>query len=97
MINIQICRCKEFCGRGTLVHLKFVTIHPFSDGNGRISRIMMNFVLNRKGYPMMNIQYAGRGSYYNALERSQTKRADGIFLQWFLKRYIKDHKRFATK
>lgn len=80
-----------------LVHLKFVTIHPFSDGNGRISRIMMNFVLNKKGYPMMNIQYAGRGSYYNALERSQTKKADSIFLQWFLKRYVKDHKRFATK
>ncbi len=31
-----------------LVHLKFVTIHPFSDGNGRISKIMMNFVLNKK-------------------------------------------------
>ena len=31
-----------------LVHLKFVTIHPFSDGNGRISRIIMNFVLHKK-------------------------------------------------
>ena len=37
------------------VHLKFVTIHPFGDGNGRISRLMMNFVLNKEGYPMLDI------------------------------------------
>ncbi len=76
------------------VHLKFVTIHPFTDGNGRISRIMMNFVLNKYGYPMMNIHYNGRNSYYNALERSQIKKDDNIFLQWFFKRYIKENKRY---
>lgn len=57
-----------------LVHLKFVTIHPFGDGNGRISRLMMNFVLNKKEYPMFNISYEGRTSYYNELERSQIKK-----------------------
>jgi Fic family protein len=74
-----------------LVHLKFVTIHPFSDGNGRISRIMMNFVLKKNNFPMLNIDYGKRTSYYNALERSQVKKQDSIFLQWFLKRYIKEH------
>ncbi len=77
-----------------LVHLKFVTIHPFADGNGRISRIMMNFVLNKHSYPMLNIPYIGRNSYYNALERAQTKRIDEIFLQWFVKKYIKENKRY---
>ncbi len=76
------------------VHLKFVTIHPFADGNGRISRLIMNFVLNRKSFPMLNIPYKNRGSYYNALERSQVKRQDSIFLQWFFKRYVKEHKRY---
>ncbi|MDX1373103.1 MAG: Fic family protein [Nitrososphaeraceae archaeon] len=71
------------------VHLKFVTIHPFGDGNGRISRLMMNFVLNKKGYPMFNIPYEGRNSYYNALERSQTKNEWNHFLLWFMKNYIK--------
>lgn len=77
-----------------LVHLKLVTIHPFADGNGRISRLAMNFVLNRGRYPMLNIPYERRNSYYNALERAQLKNNDGIFLQWFIKRYVKEHKRY---
>lgn len=77
-----------------LIHLKLVTIHPFGDGNGRITRLVMNFVLNRKKYPMFDIPYEGRNSYYNALERSQIKKDDRIFLQWFVKRYIKEYKRY---
>lgn len=76
-----------------LVHLKFVTIHPFSDGNGRVSRLMMNFILNKHGFPMLDIPYENRNGYYTALERSQIKQEDKIFLQWFFKRYLKEHKR----
>ena len=78
----------------SLVHLKFVTMHPFSDGNGRISRIMMNFVLNRAGYPLLNIPYQGRNSYYKALERSQIKKEEDFFLQWFMRNYIKMYKSY---
>lgn len=77
-----------------LVHLKFVTVHPFADGNGRISRLMMNFVLHKHGFPLINISYENRSSYYNALERSQIKNNENIFLQWFFKRYTKEHKRY---
>lgn len=77
-----------------LAHLKFVAIHPFGDGNGRISRLMMNYVLNRFGYPMLDIDYNERRSYYNALERSQTTQKDIIFLQWFMKRYIRSNRRY---
>lgn len=77
-----------------LAHLKFVTIHPFGDGNGRISRLIMNFILHKKDHPMLDIPYVGRNSYYNALERSQVKKEDRIFLQWFIKRYIKEYKRY---
>ncbi|MFH1065564.1 MAG: Fic family protein [Nanoarchaeota archaeon] len=80
-----------------LVHLKFVTIHPFSDGNGRISRIMMNFVLHKHGYPMLDIPYTGRDSYYNALQRAQVKKADSIFAVWMIKNYIKANKRYMPK
>jgi len=80
-----------------LAHLKFVTIHPFADGNGRISRLIMNFILNKKNHPMLDIHYEGRTSYYNALERSQTKKQENIFVQWLFKRYIKENKKYTTK
>jgi Fic family protein len=77
-----------------LVHLKFVTIHPFSDGNGRISRLLMNFVLHKHGFPMLTIDYTNRNAYYNALERSQVNKKDEIFIQYLVKRYIKEYQRF---
>lgn len=77
-----------------LVHLKFVTIHPFTDGNGRISRLMMNFVLKKFNFPMLDIPYIKRDSYYNALERSQINKDDNIFIQWFFRRYLAEHKKY---
>ena len=77
-----------------IAHLKFVTIHPFGDGNGRVSRLVTNFILYTKKYPMLDISYEGRNSYYNALERSQLKKEDRVFLQWFVKRYIKEYSRY---
>ena len=77
-----------------LVHLKFVTIHPFSDGNGRISRLMMNFILKNNDFPLLDIQYTKRTSYYNALERSQMKNDENIFIQWFFRRYLAEYKKY---
>ena len=78
-----------------LVHLKLVTIHPFADGNGRISRLMMNLILNNNKFPMLNIRYEKRGSYYTALERAQVKKDESIFLNWFFKRYFAENKGYA--
>lgn len=73
-----------------LVHLKLMTIHPFADGNGRISRLIMNFVLHKNDFPMMNIPYEKRAGYYSALQRSQIKKNEDIFLIWFFKIYLKE-------
>ncbi len=81
----------EFAG---LVHFKVVTVHPFGDGNGRISRLMMNFVLNKLGFPMLDIRYEKRSSYYTALERAQVKKNEMIFLNWFFRQYIKENKKY---
>ena len=77
-----------------LVHLKFVSIHPFSDGNGRVSRLMMNFVLNNNVFPMLNIAYLNRDSYYTALERSQVKKIDQIFVRHIIKKYLGEYKEY---
>jgi len=81
--------------RAALVHLKFVTIHPFGDGNGRISRLLMNHVLYKSGYPMLNIDYNDRRGYYNSLEKAQLREDEVIFLQRFMRRYIKKYGKYV--
>ncbi len=76
-----------------LVHLRLVTIHPFGDGNGRVTRIALNFVLHKKGFPMLDIPYSRRSGYYRALERSQTSRDEFVFVGWFLRRYLDQNTR----
>jgi len=77
-----------------LVHFKFVSIHPFGDGNGRISRLFMNYVLHNNNYPMLIIDYSNRKSYYNALGTSNLEDEESIFTQWFFRRYLKEHNEF---
>lgn len=78
----------------SLVHLKFVSIHPFSDGNGRISRLIMNYVLNLHKYPLIDIDYIKRKSYYNALEKDQVNGFENYFVDFIAKKFIKDYSDF---
>jgi Fic family protein len=68
-------------------HYMFEKIHPFGDGNGRIGRLLMNFILWKNGYPMLIIEYKRRASYYKALERTE----EG-FVNYFIRRYLSVHK-----
>ena len=77
-----------------LVHFRFVSIHPFGDGNGRITRLFMNYVLHKKGYPMLIIDYSKRDSYYNALEMSNVKNDESIFTLWLFRRYLKENEEY---
>lgn len=50
-----------------LLHTKFVTIHPFVDGNGRVARALLNFVLERNDYPKLYIGLKERDTYLDAV------------------------------
>ena len=53
-----------------LFHHKFVAIHPFDDGNGRLSRILMNLILMQSGYPPVVVKMDDRTNYYSLLNRA---------------------------
>ena len=64
------------------IHERLITIHPFIDGNGRTSRLIMNLILLQHGYIIANIKgdYENRMRYYQALETAQTKNNKEDFL-----------------
>ena len=71
-----------------IFHLRFVSIHPFEDGNGRISRLLTNYILHWDNFPLYDLDAKYRMAYYNALERSNLKSKEINFISWFFPRYI---------
>lgn len=53
-------------------HYKFVCIHPFDDGNGRVARLIMNYILLKNDYPPVIIKAADKESYLTALQKADT-------------------------
>jgi hypothetical protein len=58
--------------RAVLGHFIFVFIHPYMDGNGRLSRFIMNFMLTTGGYPWTIVTVQSRTAYLKALEQAST-------------------------
>lgn len=50
-----------------LAHYKLVVIHPFYDGNGRTSRLLMNLILMQAGFPPVTVKVEDRARYYETL------------------------------
>lgn len=60
--------------QAALFHYKFVAIHPFDDGNGRMARILMNLILLKRGYPPCIIQNNHRKEYLQSLATADSQK-----------------------
>lgn len=63
----------------TITSMEFLTIHPFVDGNGRVSRLIMNFLLDKGNYPWINIYNKNRQKYLEAVRKANDENYSLIF------------------
>ena len=72
---IDWCEARKAAGEHPIVlaatfHYRFVRIHPFDDGNGRMARLLMNMILIRHGYTVAIVRQEERDRYIGELERA---------------------------
>ena len=60
------------------LHHRFIIIHPFDDGNGRIVRLLLNYTLIRLGYPPLVIKDKDRKVYFSALQKADAGNMDAL-------------------
>ena len=69
---------------------RFLCIHPFVDGNGRVSRLLFNFIINQFGYINCIIFDEDKEDYYRSLQNSNKDNVKPL-LEFFYKELIKTY------
>ncbi|MFH1637274.1 MAG: Fic family protein [Candidatus Woesearchaeota archaeon] len=75
-----------------LIHLKLISMQPFADGNSKLSRLLMNWILWKKNYPPVDIPIEDLENYYDVLDRYQIEKEEKPFVEYILKWYLEDGK-----
>lgn len=96
LIKLQTNPHEHIIKRIAELHLTFEHIHPFCDGNGRIGRVINNFLLVKEGYIPVNIAFTNRADYYQAF-RAFDKDGDMSLMEVIVGRALTNsyHKRLA--
>jgi len=80
-----------------IIHNQFEYIHPFQDGNGRVGRLLLNFILLKNNYPLINIMLEDRAEYYKTLQEYSKKDNLKSTLNFLIKQYKKTIKEVSKK
>lgn len=73
--------------RAAVFHLRFETIHPFVDGNGRVGRLILNMELMKAGLPPINVKFTDRLRYYDCFTHYRKSAGDASKLTALLLEY----------
>ncbi len=79
------------------LHFNFVSVHPFSDGNGRTARILMNAVLFAFDLPRLILLSENKRKYYEALEETRNRLDENIIREFIYIQYIEQLNREVEK
>ena len=79
------------------VHLRFVTIHPFIDGNGRTARLLMNLLLIKEGYPITTIYNKNRTEYIECLEYAQLSNDESPFNNFIARKVLEAYRQYPSQ
>ncbi|MFH1451905.1 MAG: Fic family protein [archaeon] len=75
-------------------HTEFEKVHPFIDGNGRVGRLLMNFILHKNLFPMINIPQKNKFKYYEVLQKAHKKNNIKPFITFLINILKKEKLRF---
>ena len=71
-----------------LVHLKLISLQPFVDGNSRLSRLLMNWILWKKEYPAIDIPIEDLEKYYDVLDKYQIEKDEKSFVEYIYDKFV---------
>ena len=91
-VNEKLKKAETFsqkCELAFELHFRFVSIHPFADGNGRVSRLLMNYLLELFDLPIFYVFKSNRISYIQALEKARNTDNIAVFYNFMYRQYEK--------
>jgi Zn-dependent peptidase ImmA (M78 family)/fido (protein-threonine AMPylation protein) len=87
----------EYVKEAVKIHHRITVIHPFVDGNGRCSRVMLNWLFKIKGLPPVYLKYENKDYYYEALKEADLNNDYSYLCEVFYREILKSMIQLNTK